>query len=96
MNRDLLPMLLAGCLVLGSLATAALSLAYIQYTRKLRALQIEVSVANRNLAMFQQLGAETEAYGKTNAAVARILEEVRSNMRSAPLQPAPPTSPGQP
>ncbi|MBM3839988.1 MAG: hypothetical protein FJ398_18865 [Verrucomicrobia bacterium] len=92
MKRDLLPMLLAVCLVLGVLATAALSLAYIQYTRKLRGLQVEVSVANRNLSMFQQLGVETEAYGKTNSAVARILEEVRNNMRSALIPPAPPAA----
>ncbi|MBI2950243.1 MAG: hypothetical protein HYY23_21635 [Verrucomicrobia bacterium] len=89
MKRDVLPVMLVVCLMGGVLATAALSLAYIQYTRRLRALQVEVSVANRNLAMFQQLGAETEAYSKTNAAVAPILEEVRNNMRSAPVQPAP-------
>lgn len=88
MKRDVLPGVLVAGLVLGVLVTGTLALAYIQYTRKLRALQVEASVANRNLAMFQQLAAETEAYSKTNAAVARILQEVRTNLKTAPEPPA--------
>lgn len=78
MKREFWPAVLVGFLLLGVLATATLSIASVHYMRKLRALQVEANVANRNLTMFQQLAAETVEYNKTNPnpQIDRILEEV--------------------
>ena len=85
MKRDVPPRLLVGLLVTGALATGTLSLAYIQYTRKLRALQEEAALANQNLTMFQQLAAEAAEYSKTHPAIEKVLSEIGMSKVKSPL-----------
>lgn len=87
MKRDLVSTLLVGVTVLGVLATATLSLAYVQYMRKLRDLQVQATIANRNSAMFQELAARAVEYGKHNPSIIRILEE--AGLKPRPHPPAP-------
>ena len=93
MKREVLPVLLVGALALGVLATGTLAFAYIQYSRKLRALQLEANLANRNLTMFQQLGAEAAEYSKRKPELDRIFKELGINKRAETDQnPPPPAS----
>ena len=91
MKHDFITSLLIGVTILGVLATAALSLAYVQYMRKLRDLQVQTTIANRNSAMFQELAGRAVEYGKNNPSILRILEEVGLKPPSrAPAPTAPP------
>ena len=93
MKRDVLPVLLVAALALGVLATGTLAFAHIQYSRKLRALQLEANLANRNLTMFQQLGAEAAEYSKRRPELERIFKELGLDKRTDPDQSStPPTA----
>lgn len=70
---------LVGLVVLGTLATATLSIAYVQYSRTLRDLQGEAARANRDWSMFQQLAADAVQYSKDHPKIDRILQEVGIN-----------------
>ena len=86
MKRDLISSLLVGVTILGVLATATLSFAHVQYMRKLRDLQVQTTIANRNSAMFQELAGRAVEYGKHNPSIFRILEEV--GLKQPPRVPA--------
>lgn len=90
MKRDLVSSLLVGVTVLGVLATATLSLAYVQYMRTLRDLQVQATIANRNSAMFQELAARAFEYSKHNPSILRILNEAGIKPSPTPTAPSPP------
>jgi hypothetical protein len=78
MKQNPLATLLASLVLLGALAIAGLSYAYIRNARELRSLQFQASRINRDRAMFRELAMETVAYSNANRnpALDKILAEV--------------------
>ena len=75
--------------LLGSLAVAALSFAYVQSVRELRDVQAQTAVINRNRTMFQNLANDAVAYGEFNPSIRPLLEEVGIRFEPGLVSPNP-------
>lgn len=75
--------------LLGALAVAALSFAYVQSVRELRDVQAQTAVINRNRTMFQNLANDAVAYGEVNPNIRPLLEEVGIRFESEQVPPNP-------
>ena len=73
--------------LLYQVATAGLSLWFIQSTRKLQRMQMQVVYINRQRPSLQALAAETVEYSKRNPAIDPILQSIGFKPRSQGISP---------